>query len=116
MEGESREVGKVHAALARAAAQGKGPFQKPCVILSGGETTVTIRKGLGAQGRSAQVKEETAQRAGDTEQGVLVHPSPGRGGRAGEFCLGLALALRLGGARRLRSRKPPASAPADCIV
>jgi hydroxypyruvate reductase len=44
LEGESREVGKVHAALARAAAHGKGPFQKPCVILSGGETTVTIRK------------------------------------------------------------------------
>jgi hydroxypyruvate reductase len=43
LEGESREVGKVHAALARAAAHGKGPFKKPCVILSGGETTVTIR-------------------------------------------------------------------------
>ena len=79
LEGESREVGKVHAALARAAARGKGPFQKPCVILSGGETTVTIRK---------------AERSGDTEQGVLVHPSPGRGGRAGEFCLGLAVALQ----------------------
>jgi glycerate 2-kinase len=69
LEGESREVGKVHAALARAAAQGKGPFQKPCVILSGGETTVTIRK----------------QAPGTPK---------GRGGRAGEFCLGLALALQ----------------------
>ena len=36
IEGESREVGKVHAALARAAALGQGPFHKPCVILSGG--------------------------------------------------------------------------------
>ena len=69
LEGESREVGKVHAALARAAAQGKGPFQKPCVILSGGETTVTIRK----------------QPEGTPK---------GRGGRAGEFCLGLAVALQ----------------------
>jgi hydroxypyruvate reductase len=69
LEGESREVGKVHAALARAAAHGKGPFQKPCVILSGGETTVTIRK----------------QAAGTPK---------GRGGRAGEFCLGLAVALQ----------------------
>jgi hydroxypyruvate reductase len=69
LEGESREVGKVHAALARAAAQGKGPFQKPCVILSGGETTVTIRK----------------QAPGTPK---------GRGGRAGEFCLGLAVALQ----------------------
>jgi hydroxypyruvate reductase len=84
LEGESREVGKVHAALARAAAHGKGPFQKPCVILSGGETTVTIRKDERATGRSAQVKEETA----------LLQARPGRGGRAGEFCLGLAVALQ----------------------
>jgi glycerate 2-kinase len=69
LEGESREVGKVHAALARAAAKGQSPFQKPCVILSGGETTVTIRK----------------QAPGSPK---------GRGGRAGEFCLGLAVALQ----------------------
>ena len=69
MEGESREVGKVHAALARAVAQTGEPFQKPCVILSGGETTVTIRK----------------QPPGTPK---------GRGGRAGEFCMGLALALQ----------------------
>jgi len=69
MAGESREVGKVHAALARAAARGEGPFQKPCVILSGGETTVTVRP-----------------QAPDTPRG--------KGGRAGEFCLGLALALQ----------------------
>ena len=69
MEGESREVGKVHAALARAVAQRGQPFAKPCVILSGGETTVTIRKQL--EGRLR-----------------------GRGGRAGEFCLGLAQALQ----------------------
>jgi hydroxypyruvate reductase len=69
IEGESREVGKVHAALARAVARGTGAFQRPCVILSGGETTVTIRKP--AQGTP-----------------------PGRGGRAGEFCLGLAQALQ----------------------
>ena len=69
MEGESREVGKVHAALARATAKGAGAFEKPCVILSGGETTVTI-KPL----RPGAVK--------------------GRGGRAGEFCMGLALSLQ----------------------
>ncbi|WP_350296561.1 glycerate kinase [Limnohabitans sp. Rim8] len=69
MEGESREVGKVHAALARAAAKGRGPFQKPCVILSGGETTVTIKP----------------QPTGSPR---------GRGGRAGEFCMGLAQGLQ----------------------
>jgi glycerate 2-kinase len=42
IEGESREVGKVHAALARAVARRGQPFARPCVILSGGETTVTV--------------------------------------------------------------------------
>ncbi|RYY98951.1 MAG: glycerate kinase, partial [Comamonadaceae bacterium] len=44
IEGESREVGKVHGALARAVARRGLPFQAPCVILSGGETTVTLRQ------------------------------------------------------------------------
>lgn len=69
MEGESREVGKVHAALARAVALKGQPFQKPCVILSGGETTVTIRPRVPGAPK-------------------------GRGGRAGEFCMGLAQALQ----------------------
>ena len=69
IEGESSEVGRVHAALARATSRGTGPFKVPCVLLSGGETTVTVR------------------------------PLPdgwkrGKGGRAGEFCLGLALGLQ----------------------
>lgn len=64
MEGESREVGKVHAALARAVARHGQLFQRPCVILSGGETTVTVK----AKG--------------------------GRGGRATEFLLGCAIALQ----------------------
>jgi len=68
IEGESREVGKVHGALARAVALRGAPFAKPCVILSGGETTVTIRP----------------RQAGKAK---------GRGGRAGEFCMGLAGAL-----------------------
>ena len=65
IEGESREVGKVHAALARAVARRGTPFARPCVILSGGETTVTVRT-----------------------------DKPGRGGRATEFLLGCALALQ----------------------
>ena len=69
IEGESREVGKVHAALARSVARRGQPFAAPCVILSGGETTVTVRP-----------RPPGVQR--------------GRGGRAGEFCLGLAQALQ----------------------
>ena len=64
MEGESREVGKVHAALARHVARHGQPFARPCVVLSGGETTVTVKN------------------------------KGGRGGRATEFLLGSAIALQ----------------------
>ncbi|HZV93637.1 MAG TPA: MOFRL family protein, partial [Caldimonas sp.] len=67
IEGESREVGKVHAALARQIARRGQPFAAPCVVLSGGETTVTVKPSTGA---------------------------PGRGGRATEFLLGCAIALQ----------------------
>lgn len=69
IEGESREVGKVHAALARAVARRGQPFARPCVILSGGETTVTVRPRAPGAPR-------------------------GRGGRAGEFLLGCSIALQ----------------------
>ena len=65
IEGESREVGKVHAALARQIARRGQPFSRPCVVLSGGETTVTVRPG-----------------------------GSGRGGRGTEFLLGCAIALQ----------------------
>jgi hydroxypyruvate reductase len=69
IEGESRDVGQVHAALARAVARRGQPFSKPCVILSGGETTVTVRPPPPGQ-------------------------TLGRGGRATEFLLGCAQALQ----------------------
>lgn len=53
LEGESRDVGMVHAALAKQVAKYGQPFAKPCVILSGGETTVTVR-GKGRGGRNAE--------------------------------------------------------------
>jgi glycerate 2-kinase len=53
VEGESRDVASVHAALARQAAQSGFPYPAPMVLLSGGETTVTLRhKGRG--GRNAE--------------------------------------------------------------
>ncbi|MDT8354442.1 glycerate kinase type-2 family protein [Roseomonas mucosa] len=63
LEGEARELGTVLAGIARSVSDHGIPAPKPCVILSGGETTVTIR-----------------------------HPSPGRGGRNTEALLGFALA------------------------
>jgi glycerate 2-kinase len=63
VEGEARDVALVHAALAREVATKDRPFRKPAVLLSGGETTVTLRS------------------------------KGGKGGRNGEFALSLALAI-----------------------
>ncbi len=52
-EGEAREVGKVLAGMALQVAQRGQPFQAPCVLLSGGETTVTVR-GQGRGGRNVE--------------------------------------------------------------
>ncbi|AZO04744.1 MULTISPECIES: glycerate kinase [unclassified Mesorhizobium] len=50
IEGEARQVGGVHAAIAREVAARNRPFAKPVLILSGGETTVTLRaKGKGGR-------------------------------------------------------------------
>ncbi|MCF6113676.1 glycerate kinase [Mesorhizobium muleiense] len=50
IEGEAREVGGVHAAIAREVATRNRPFRKPVLVLSGGETTVTVRaKGKGGR-------------------------------------------------------------------
>ncbi|RVD20790.1 glycerate kinase [Mesorhizobium sp. M4B.F.Ca.ET.017.02.2.1] len=50
IEGEAREVGGVHAAIVREVATRARPFAKPVLILSGGETTVTLRaKGKGGR-------------------------------------------------------------------
>ncbi|GLR51754.1 TtuD3 hydroxypyruvate reductase [Shinella yambaruensis] len=53
MEGEARDVARVHAAIAREVASRDRPFTRPVVILSGGETTVTIR-GQGKGGRNTE--------------------------------------------------------------
>ncbi|MEX0969415.1 MAG: glycerate kinase [Paracoccaceae bacterium] len=53
IEGEAREVAKVHAAIAREVAMRGRPFARPVVILSGGETTVTLR-GNGRGGRNTE--------------------------------------------------------------
>lgn len=65
IEGESREVAVVMAGIARSAKQYGHPVSGPAVLLSGGETTVTVNKG-----------------------------QPGKGGRNTEFLLSLACALQ----------------------
>lgn len=54
MEGEAREVAGVHAAMAREIATRGRPFEKPVLLLSGGETTVTIREKGGKGGRNSE--------------------------------------------------------------
>ncbi|HYN27517.1 MAG TPA: glycerate kinase [Burkholderiales bacterium] len=53
IEGESREVAMVHAGIARQVKRHGQPAKAPCVLLSGGETTVTVR-GRGRGGRNAE--------------------------------------------------------------
>ncbi|WP_332717888.1 glycerate kinase type-2 family protein [Pelagibacterium mangrovi] len=61
IEGEAKDIGRMHAAIAREVVRFDQPFAKPVVVLSGGETTVTLAEG-----------------------------PYGRGGRNGEFLLSLA--------------------------
>jgi hydroxypyruvate reductase len=66
IEGEAREVGRVHAAIAAEVVRRNRPFAKPVVLLSGGETTVTIS--------------DVGRRSG-------------KGGRNGEFLLSFACGI-----------------------
>lgn len=53
IEGEARDIGRMHAAIADEVACRNRPFRRPVVILSGGETTVTMR-GTGRGGRNTE--------------------------------------------------------------
>ena len=52
IEGEAKDVGLVHAALARQIASEDQPFKAPVLLLSGGETTVTLSGEFGRGGRN----------------------------------------------------------------
>lgn len=53
IEGESSQVAAVHAGIAKQVVRHQQPVPRPCVLLSGGETTVTV-KGTGRGGRNAE--------------------------------------------------------------
>lgn len=53
IEGEARDVAAVHAGIARQVARYGGLAEPPCALISGGETTVTVR-GKGRGGRNAE--------------------------------------------------------------
>ena len=53
LTGEAREAARFHAALVRQVVRHAQPVARPCVLLSGGETTVTVR-GDGRGGRNSE--------------------------------------------------------------
>ena len=53
LEGEARDLGKAMAGITRQVALHGQPFKTPCVLLSGGEATVTLR-GTGRGGRNVE--------------------------------------------------------------
>ena len=75
--GEAREVGKVHAAIAREILAYGQPFKRPVALISGGECTVTLKRG----GGSASPADAPGQR------------TPARGGRCTEYLLSLAIEM-----------------------
>ena len=94
IEGEARDVGRVHAAIAREVATRDRPFQRPVVILSGGETTVTLRaKGRG--GRNSEFLLALALAAEDVGFSALAADTDGIDGsenNAGAFADGGSMA------------------------
>ena len=53
IEGETRDISRIHSVIAKEVLLSSNPVQKPACIISGGETTVTI-KGDGLGGRSME--------------------------------------------------------------
>ena len=74
LEGEARDVGKVMGGIALQVADRRQPFVPPCVLMSGGETTVTVR-GTGRGGRNVEFL---------LALGIALHGHPGIHAIAGD--------------------------------
>ncbi len=91
IEGEARDVALVHAAIAREIAKHDRPFAKPAVLLSGGETTVTLRSDGGRGGRNGEFALAHALAIDGLEITALAADTDGIDGsenNAGAFCDG----------------------------
>ena len=94
IEGEARDVGRVHAAIASEVALRGRPFVRPVVILSGGETTVTLH-GKGRGGRNSEFLLALALAAEGTQFAALAADTDGIDGteaNAGAFADGGSMA------------------------
>ena len=95
IEGEARDVGMVHAAIAREVCLRNRPFQKPVVILSGGETTVTVQGDAGRGGRNSEFLLSFASHTEGLPLTALAADTDGIDGsedNAGAFANGTSLA------------------------
>lgn len=102
IEGEAEVIGQMHAAIAREVAAYGRPFTPPVVILSGGETTVTLRRKDGRGGRNTAFLLAFAQGIeGQTTIRAIAADTDGIDGsedNAGAFADGTtAQAMRVGG-------------------
>ncbi|MEX2502947.1 MAG: MOFRL family protein, partial [Trueperaceae bacterium] len=78
-EGEAREVARAHAAIVRSVTDHGTPFAPPVVLLSGGETTVTVR-GDGVGGRNLEFALAFALELQDATPWTLSAGTDGRDG------------------------------------
>ena len=90
IEGEAKDIALMHAAIAREVALKNRPFEKPVVLLSGGETSVTIKDDHGKGGRNSEFLLSFAMAIeGRQEITALAADTDGRDGsefNAGAFC------------------------------
>jgi hydroxypyruvate reductase len=71
MQGETREVARVHAEILREVVSSGNPVQPPACLLSGGETTVTVR-GAGKGGRNQEFALAAAIAAAELPNAVIL--------------------------------------------
>ncbi|CAM1627358.1 glycerate kinase type-2 family protein [Bartonella apihabitans] len=92
IEGEARDIALMHAAIAREIALKNRPFEKPVVLLSGGETSVTIGGEHGKGGRNSEfLLSFSIAIEGESSITALAADTDGRDGsedNAGAFCDG----------------------------
>lgn len=92
IEGEARDIALMHAAMAREIALKNRPFEKPVVMLSGGETSVTIGGEHGRGGRNSEfLLSFSIAIEGESSITALAADTDGRDGsedNAGAFCDG----------------------------
>ena len=92
IEGEARDIALMHAAMAREVALKNRPFEKPVVMLSGGETSVTIGGEHGKGGRNSEfLLSFSIAIEGESSITALAADTDGRDGsedNAGAFCNG----------------------------